>query len=98
MTNERKTIEDVRQGRFARVQLRGGPAIDGFAAADPSDARFLRVDSLVADDDGNLSQLSLRLLPADIISVEVLANAPRFQGANGLVIVMPASFWSEDAG
>jgi len=96
MINE-KTIEDVRRGRFARVQLSGGPAIDGFAAADPSDSRFLRVDSLAAEDDGSLSQISLRLLPAGMASVEVLADAPRFQEADGSVVVMPASFWSEEA-
>ena len=95
---DEKTIEDVRKGQFARVQLRGGPAIDGFAAADPSDARFLRVDTLAPEGDGSLSQVSLRLLPADMTSLEVLAGPPHFKDVDGSAVVMPASLWPEDAG
>ena len=87
------TIEESRQGRFARVQLRGGPTIDRFAAADPEDHRLIRIDSLVTEDDGSLSRLSLRLLPGELASVEVLVDAPRFHDADGSLVVMPESLW-----
>ncbi len=96
MTND-TTFDDVKGGRFARVQLRGGPAFDGFAVADPSDARFLRFDSLAVEDDGRLLQISLRLRPAQVSSIEVLADAPRFLHPDGSAVVMPASLWPEDA-
>jgi hypothetical protein len=76
----------------------GDLVIDGYAASDPEDARFLRIDSLVAEDDGSLSQLSLRLLPSQVRGVQPLDYPPRFQDEQGAMVVMPASFWPDDAG
>lgn len=90
-------IEQLRRGSFACVHLRGGPVISGYAATDPEDARFVRLDSLVSEDDGSLSQISLRLSADNIESVKVLSDAPRFRNADGLTVVMPASLWLEAA-
>jgi hypothetical protein len=91
-------IQQARRGGFARIKLRGGPTISGYAGTDPHNPRFLRLDSFVAEDDGSLSQVSLRLTTGDVETVEVLADAPRFRNRDGTPVVMPASFWPEEAG
>lgn len=89
-------FEQVRRGGFARIQLRGGPLVSGYAATDPEDARFVRLDGLLREDDGGLSPFSLRFTTDDVESIEALADPPRFRDADGSSVVMPASFWSEE--
>jgi len=92
---EDSVLPQVRRGGFARIRLRDGPVVEGYAASDVEDARFVRLDSLAAGEDARLRKFSLRLSPDDMEAVEALEAAPRFQDADGSIVIMPASFWAD---
>jgi hypothetical protein len=80
-------------GGFVRLTLRGGPTVSGYGAADPDDPSYLRFDTLAPEDDGTLSQISLRLRAGDIDAIQPLAAAPVFPGPEGSVVVLSAALW-----
>jgi hypothetical protein len=75
------------------VKLAGGPTIEGYATRDTDDLQLLRVDGLALEDDGSVSQFSLRLELTQIEAVLVLPNAREFTDSGGTVHRMQAALW-----
>jgi hypothetical protein len=86
----------LRQGGFAHVALHDGTVVEGYAASDPDDAEFVRIDGLgIHHRTGNLDRFALRLAPKEIKTAEPLDAAPRLRLRDGTTLVMPAEFWSD---
>ena len=71
-------------GQFVRLTLIGGPSIEGYAARDPESPSQLRIDTLTLEDDGTVSEVSLRLQSPQIDSAEVLQNPPMVIDRHGI--------------
>lgn len=87
--------QKLKQGCFASVKLNNGPNLSGFAAQDLEEARFVRLDGMIKNEDGVLAQFALRLDKKDIEAAELLSSAPIFTHRAGNQTTMNASFWSD---
>jgi hypothetical protein len=91
-----EVMRRLRRGGFARVTLHDGTVVEGYAASDPDDGEFVRIDGLgIHHRTGNLDRFALRLAPKEIETAEPLDSAPRLRLADGTTRVMPAEFWSD---
>ena len=88
-------FQRLKNGGFASIQLANGPLLSGFAAQDTEVARFLRLDGLIENEDGSLSQFALRLELAEIEGADFLDRAPIFTDRAGTQSSMNAEFWQD---
>jgi hypothetical protein len=87
--------QKLKEGRFASIKLNNGPNLSGFAAQDLEELRFVRLDGMVENEEGLLTQFALRLEEKEIESIEFLSSAPIFTDHVGNQVIMNASFWSD---
>jgi len=80
-------------GQFVSMKVAGGPTIEGFAARDRDDRRLIRVDGLALENDGSVSEFSLRLERLHIEAVVVLLSAPEVRYSQGTVHCVQAALW-----
>lgn len=80
-------------GGFVRVTLVDGPTLQGYAATDPDDGNLLRVDGFAFEEDGMVSEFSVRLRPSQIETGVTLGEAPEVADPNGRIYRMKAAFF-----
>ncbi len=88
-------VARMRQGSFARVVIVGDAAISGWLGSDPDDPDFLRLDGLILGEAGYLEQISLRLVPADILAITYLPESPLFIDADAHELRMEPGFFPD---
>ena len=92
---ERKLLRILKVGNFAALTLNGGMTISGYAGEDPDRAGVLRIDGLALEDDGSVSQFSLRLEQSQIQAATVLNGAPTVSDGVDRIHRMRAAFWAD---
>jgi hypothetical protein len=80
-------------GDFVQLTLILGPTIQGYAARDPDHDQLLRVDGFALEDDGSVSQLSVRIERSQIETADILPNAPEVIDSRGIIHRMQSAFW-----
>lgn len=85
-------MQRLRQGGFVRVTLRDGTSAEGYAASDPQEPAFIRMDGSAVEIDGTLRRFALRLPPQEIEAVQPLDAAPPPQPVERATILMPSEF------
>lgn len=92
-----QVMQHLRRGGFTRVTLREDTydwqVVEGYAASDPQNSEFIRIDGLVLKSDGGVDRFALRVPPNHIETAEPLDAAPRLQLPDGSTVNMPAEFW-----
>ena len=76
-------FQQLKLGGFASIQLKNGPLLSGFAAQDLELPKLLRLDGMIENEEGSLSQFALRLEPAEIEGAEFLDQEPTFTDSAG---------------
>ena len=87
-------FQQLKGGGFVSIQLENGPQLSGFAAQDLEIPRLLRLDGMIENGEGSLSQFALRLEQAEIEAAQWLAEPPVFASGTGETYTMNAAFWS----
>ena len=82
-------------GHFAALTLEGGLTLQGYAARDLADGELIRVDGLAAEEDGSISQFSLRLERSQVQAASLLPEPPAVTDSAGTVHRMQSAFWEE---
>ncbi len=88
-------FQQLKSGGFASIQLKNGPQLSGFAAQDLELFKLLRLDGMIENEDGLLTQFALRLEQSEIESVEALSTAPIFTSSSGESYTMNSAFWTD---
>ena len=83
-------------GQFTSVTLESGPIVQGYAARDLQDFRLMRIDGFTLEDDGRVSQFSLRLEQSQIKAASVLKEPPAVTDLDGTVHRMRSAFWDDE--
>jgi hypothetical protein len=82
-------------GRFVALTLEGGPTLAGLRRARSRSHTIIRVDGLATEDDGTISQFSLRLERFQIQAASILPRPSVISDAEGQVYRMGSGFWEE---
>ncbi|MFQ3671493.1 MAG: hypothetical protein SNJ84_08545 [Verrucomicrobiia bacterium] len=83
----------MRKGSFARVVIVGDAAISGWLGADPEEEGALRLDGMILGEAGYLEEISLRLMPEDVVAVTFLVESPLFVDADFHEVRMEPGFF-----
>lgn len=82
----------IRAGSFVKINLSGDLPVSGYIGSDPSTPGFLRLDGYLLGEEGSLREISLKIAPDEIATVDFLPESPLFTDNEGHTLTMQRGF------
>ena len=86
-------LNRIKAGSFVKIAFIDQVTVSGYAAADPASPGFLRLDGYALGDEGNLQEISLKVAPEEIATVDFFPESPSFTDHEGNCLTMQPGFF-----